>query len=218
MRVMNSENEHWDKVDWAKLVRRFHSAQADIIHAPGGMQVFGAELEAEAMRRAIEGQTLRLSSDKDRGDVGLVPAGMAEARVELQLWSANAERDRATARYQEVINEYCSEKAVLARELAAAVRDANNERRVPSRFRREGVEIAAGWLDSAAVYNDAHGTAKVATDDAIGPAPTVNSTESYYAHKRFEERRHVAYNAAIRALADYDRQNLAESGAGEVAS
>lgn len=199
--------DYWATVDFIRLAKRYNAALTALIHDEPD-QRSGDDLIAEALRRALDGRHLRRHPDPyGQTIVTLVPETEVAARIELAIWSANAERDRAAQRTAEILDEYHHHRASLTRALADELDASSTERTVPAKLRREGIRMAANGLRNAAAQADAR-AAKSVTDAAVGPAPKwqINAgwVANHAAEERYITRRDAAFAAAMAALIAFD--------------
>ncbi len=124
----------WDNVDWASAARKFAEIQGDMLHReqPG---LHGDDFWAEALRRLF-------------GRIGheLWPVAGPEPAEQLHAgcWAALESSERQA---REQYARFTAALAAGGKTYAAHLRAKCNEVTVPSRYRREGVLIAASWLD-----------------------------------------------------------------------
>lgn len=142
-------------VGWATLARRLQSEMSRLVHHdPAGQQLHGDEFYAEALRRAFGyrtndgadgGRTLPYDTvDEGTGLTTLAYSDyLRESCTILDRLNAEAAKKEAKEAHDEA-------RRVLrdsARDLAKLIRECTNERTVPAKFRREGVLLAADWID-----------------------------------------------------------------------
>ncbi|MFY1674000.1 hypothetical protein ACN27G_29275 [Plantactinospora sp. WMMB334] len=123
---------------WPDLGRRFQQIQATLIHGDGEPVLSGDDFYGEALRRL-------LTSDS---------GWMTRAEYEWHLRGHHVFNGSAAETARRQAREARARYAVSARairvELAARLREAgSSERIVPSRYRRDGVLLAADWIDPA---------------------------------------------------------------------
>jgi hypothetical protein len=142
-------------IDWLKLAARLQDEQSKMVHHEGA-QPYGNEFYAEALRRAFGYQRQDGTDGRDlpydtvSPSTGLTTVAEADHLREshtivdrLNSERANEEVKRMHAEVRRVYRE-------ARRDLAKELRTWCNERSVPSRFRREGVLLAADRLNPAA--------------------------------------------------------------------
>jgi hypothetical protein len=140
------------EIDWAGLAQRFQETTTRMIHHEDGSPRYGNNFYAEALRRTFGYQPAgapprELPYPVVNPSTGLTTTAAADHirdghTVLDRLARADAERQRDEAREEahRVLRD-------AARDLAKLIRGCTNERTVPSRYRREGVLLAADWID-----------------------------------------------------------------------
>jgi hypothetical protein len=124
---------------WAELGRRFQEVQDGLIHGEGEPVRSGDDFYGEALRRLLtpDNSGWMTQADHDR----LI-------QVHHVFNGSAAETARRQAR--EARARYAVSGRKMRAELADWLREAgSNERVVPSRYRRDGVLLAADWIDPA---------------------------------------------------------------------
>ena len=143
-------------LDWTKLASRLNEIRAAMIHHEQA-SLYGDEFEAEALRRLFGFQPANppdsphIPYETVSPSTGLTTIAQADHNRDshtvidrLNREAAERERDAARAETRRVMTE-------ARRDIAEALRNWCNERTVPSRFRREGVLLAASRIDPKAV-------------------------------------------------------------------
>lgn len=134
-------------VDWDRIARRLGEVKAHMIHHEE-RQLYGTAFEAEALRRTFGYVPVgEHGYDHLRTGCGLTTDAYAE-----HLYSGNALVDRlnlerAEAKVKEMRAEVRRVYAEARKDIANYLRDWCNERTVPSRYRREGVQQVINLLD-----------------------------------------------------------------------
>lgn len=137
------------QVDWSELARRFQQAMMELVHLDPQPR-YGDELYAEALRRALGWQEQGPGGHPPYETVrfpGLLTEGEHEHVVHSHTVVDRLNAERVTRENKEIRERYRVETTRIRAELAQALRASTNERTVPSRYRREGVLLAADWLD-----------------------------------------------------------------------
>jgi hypothetical protein len=125
------------EIDWADAGRQLGAIMAGMMHGEG-TDLHGAEFYGEALRRLFA----RI------GHQWVTEAHMMRVLAMNRAQDrANGEAAQATLRHY--TGEYERKLADAAGVLAGAIRARCDERTVPSRYRREGVLLAADWLAPA---------------------------------------------------------------------
>lgn len=139
-------------VDWTALADKLQRVQTDMIHRDN-VQLHGTEFYAEALRRTFgydphDGTTNReLPYDDVAPSTGLTTLAHADylrgahtVMDRMNREHAEKQRDEARAEARAVLRD-------AAQRLADRIREWCNDRRVPSRYRREGALYAADVID-----------------------------------------------------------------------
>lgn len=121
--------------DWADAGAKFSDIQNRLMHSEG-TSLHGAEFYGEALRRWWE-----------RFGHNWVPQAEMMRALEINHSVDRANGERAEATLKHFTEEYQRKLADARTEMAKAIRARCNEVTVPSRYRREGVLLAADWLD-----------------------------------------------------------------------
>jgi len=132
-------------IDWVRVARRLADIRARMIHHDDN-QLGGDDFDAEALQRlfaSIGELGLLTQADHDR------VVANREGILRLNLDAANRDLREARAETRRVLDE-------VAANLAGQIRERCNNRSVPARYRREGVLLAADWIDPA-VPKDRYG-------------------------------------------------------------
>ena len=117
--------------DWSDLARKFSAIQADMIHREQS-ELRGDQFWAEALRRLLGGYEPRAAEPE--------PA----ERLHAGCWAALASSERTL---REQYDKFTTALGDARGTCASAIRARCNEVAVPSKYRREGVLLAAEWLD-----------------------------------------------------------------------
>jgi hypothetical protein len=126
---------NWDSIDWAELGRRANQTTAQLHTADLYGDAYYAELLRRVLTTGASGLTTAADADQARyNDVDRI----AREKAEEALAQAQADLYRA--------------QGDAAAEAAATLRGWCNDRTVPSRYRREGVELAATHLEALARF------------------------------------------------------------------
>ena len=120
--------------DWTALAHKLGRLQL-------AMRDEGCELQAEAFL----GESLRRLLEAPGSGFVTWDEHLHALDVNRKVDRANGERAQELLRHER--EEYAATMTGSARAYAAAIRARCNEVTVPSRYRREGVLLAAGWLD-----------------------------------------------------------------------
>jgi len=140
-------------VDWHALADRLQTATADMVHHDTGPQRYGSDFYAEALRRVFEAHPAHEPGGRDLPyDRVSTQTGMITTAEHTWLLDSHTIHNRlalesADATIRELRAEIRRVYAEARQDIAAALREWCNERSVPSRFRREGVLLAAQRLD-----------------------------------------------------------------------
>lgn len=124
-----------DGIDWAKAGEQFSRIQSDLMHGEGS-ELRGAEFYGEVLRRLFARIGPNWVTYEDH---------MRTLELNRRQDRANGERAEATLKH--FTEEYQRKLADARAVMADAIRTRCNEVTVPSRYRREGVLLAAEWLD-----------------------------------------------------------------------
>jgi hypothetical protein len=139
-------------IDWLRLANRLQVEITNLIHGENQPQLSGDAFYAEALRRAlmfssndVEGQrqlpygTVRFPglTTQDEADY------LRDSHTIIDRLNAERAREKVAAMRIELKRVYRD----AARDLAKYVRDGCNERTVTAKLRREGVMLAADWID-----------------------------------------------------------------------
>ncbi|MGW3607812.1 hypothetical protein [Micromonospora sp. NPDC005161] len=126
-----------DRTDWLALGRRLQDIQNQMIHG-GQTHRYGDDYYGEALRQLL--------TDSRSGWIST-----AEHQWLIDLHTGVDRRNLQAANRQarEARSRYAVAGRKLRAELAGWLREVTNERSVPARYRREGVLLAADWIDPA---------------------------------------------------------------------
>lgn len=125
--------------DYAALADQFAQIQGRLLRDPERTYRAHADLVAAALRELLSGRRSGFCTNRERTDELNGHAVLERLRAERA--EAEARRDRAIA---DAI------RVELAGRYAANLREWCNDRTVSAKLRREGVELAAQWLESVA--------------------------------------------------------------------
>ncbi|MGK5741506.1 hypothetical protein [Micromonospora sp. URMC 103] len=126
-----------DATDWVALGRRLQEIQNTLIHREQ-IPRYGDEYYAEALRRLLTDSRS-----------GWMPTAEHDRLVDLHTQVDRRNLREANRRAREARARYVTASRKIRGELAGWLRRVTNDRTVPSRYRREGVLLAADWLDPA---------------------------------------------------------------------
>lgn len=121
-------------VDWLALGRKLGEIESGMIHGDNS-DLHGDEFRAEALRRLLENRP------------GWITLEEHYRVLDLNRRQDRANGEAAKATLARLSAEYERKMRDSAREYAEAIRYRATESEVPSRYRREGVLLAAEWLD-----------------------------------------------------------------------
>lgn len=139
-------------VDWLRLAHQLQAEIAKLIHGENQPQLSGDEFYAEALRRAMSFSPNNVEGQRQLpygtvGFPGLTTQDEADylrdSHTIIDRLNAERAREEVAAMRIEVRRVYRD----AARDLAKYVRDGCNERTVTAKLRREGVMLAADWID-----------------------------------------------------------------------
>lgn len=149
-------------VNWDALAQQLQRHMTDMVHHDTDRR-YGDEFYAEALRRtfgysANDGSDGRrvLPYDTVNRTTGLTTVAEADWTRDSHTVVDRLARESAETQIKEMRAEVRRVYRESAADLAALIRGRCNERSVPSRLRREGVLLAADWIDPA-VPKDAFG-------------------------------------------------------------
>ena len=135
-------------IDWIKLARRLQEVQAQMIHHDE-VNRYGDEFYAEALRRTLGYREPHghITHETVSESTGLMTTAHADHLIEgytvlSRLHAEDMERQAKAAREET--------RRILqdaARDLAKWIREWCNDRTVSAKTRRQGVLIAANWID-----------------------------------------------------------------------
>ncbi|WP_262285452.1 hypothetical protein [Micromonospora sp. MA102] len=126
-----------DHTDWVTLGRRLQAIQNSMIHC-GEPHRYGDYYYAEALRRLLTDSRS-----------GWIPTAEHLWLLDLHAQVNRRNLQEANRRAREARTRYATASAKIRAEVAGWLRRVANERTVPARYRREGVLLAADWLDPA---------------------------------------------------------------------
>lgn len=140
-------------INWMTLAERLHNMRMHMAHHED-TGLSGLAFEAEALRRtfrfsANDGSDGRrpLPYETISAATGLMSIAEADHLRNMHTAVDRANRQEAE---QDAVKARAETRRVLidaARDLAGYLRQRCNDRTVPSRYRREGVLLAADWID-----------------------------------------------------------------------
>lgn len=147
------------EVNWPALGRKLSEIMNDLVHRDT-VQRYGDDFYGEALRRLVKSGELTVT---ERGRTREIPADNPDRKHGYALrletygvdWLASEVRmlhGQIASAEQGKRDAWAETRRVLANtasELAKWLRERTNERTVPAKFRREGVLLAADWLDPA---------------------------------------------------------------------
>jgi hypothetical protein len=134
--------------DYTALGKRYTQITARLLHDPDRTWTTGSDLNAQALAELLARGDSGFSSDREHVhnlNGHTVVDRLNREDAEESARQARAETDRV--------------RAHAATGLAAGLREWCNDRTVPAKLRREGVELAARWLDQMAAHNSARADA-----------------------------------------------------------
>ncbi|WJK33153.1 hypothetical protein [Solwaraspora sp. WMMA2065] len=127
-----------DPTNWPALGRRLQQIQARMIHGDGEPVLSGDDFYGEALRRLLT-----------RTDSGWMTRADHDRFIRAHHVFNGSAAAAARRQAREARARYAAAARTIRAELAAWLREAANERTVPSRYRRDGVLLAADWIDPA---------------------------------------------------------------------
>lgn len=128
----------WSEPDWHDLRNRLGALEAEVREAQPDIP--WRDVSAEALRRLVLDH-----------HGGLMVRAQATYELESEQMQAQRNYDRHAAEMRALRESRGSEEAEVRKRVGAFLRDAaNNPRLVSSRYRAEGVRMAAGWIDGGA--------------------------------------------------------------------
>ncbi|WP_428962979.1 hypothetical protein [Micromonospora fluostatini] len=158
-----------DGTDWAALGRRLQDIRAHLIYE-GGLHRYDDGHHAEALRRLLTSP-----------NSGWISLAEHERLLDLRTGADRRNLHEANRRAREARARYVATSRAVRAELARWLRRVTNDRTVPSRYRREGVLLAADWLDPTtptALYPTERNTdtSDASTRSAPSPAAAIPLT------------------------------------------
>ncbi|MFI6163071.1 hypothetical protein ACIA59_24355 [Micromonospora haikouensis] len=128
-----------DPTYWPDLGRRFQEIQAKLLHGDDGEPLLsGSDFYGEALRRLLT------------SDSGWMTQAEYEWHIRAHHVFNGSAAETARRQAREARARYAASARAVRAELAEQLREAgSNERIVPSRYRRDGVLLAADWIDPA---------------------------------------------------------------------
>ncbi|SCL17748.1 hypothetical protein [Micromonospora inyonensis] len=128
-----------EPTNWPDLGRRFQGIQARLIHGDREPVLSGDDFYGEALRRLLT-----------RSDSGWMTRADHDRLIRAHHVFNGSATEEARRQAREARARYAVSGRAMRAELAAWLREvASNERIVPSRYRRDGVLLAADWIDPA---------------------------------------------------------------------
>ncbi|WBB78576.1 hypothetical protein O7606_20460 [Micromonospora sp. WMMD882] len=128
-----------EDTNWSALGRRFQEIQATMIHGDGEPALGGDAFYGEALRRLLT-----------RGDSGWITRAAHDQLIQAHHVFSGSALEIARRQARQARARYAVSARGIRAELAAWLREAgSNERVVSSRYRRDGVLLAADWIDPA---------------------------------------------------------------------
>ncbi len=157
-----------DTINWDRLADRLLGIQRDMMHE----KYSGNDFHAEALRRAFhftpagEPNDVRRVLPYDQIRVsGLTTQAQADHTRDGHTVMDRLNREAAEKQVREMRAEMARVYLEARKDVAEAIRSRCNERTVPAKFRREGVLLAADWIDPA-VPKDQYGNITHAEESA----------------------------------------------------
>ncbi|MFE9690652.1 hypothetical protein [Micromonospora sp. NPDC005806] len=126
-----------DHTDWVALGRRLQNIQNTLVHHEKTPR-YGDDYYAEALRRLLTDSRC-----------GWMSTAEHQWLLDLHTQVDRRNAQEANRRAREARARYAAASRKIRAELAGWLRRVTNERTVPARYRREGVLLAADWLDPA---------------------------------------------------------------------
>ncbi|MFC0505008.1 hypothetical protein [Micromonospora costi] len=126
-----------DGTDWRALGRLLQQIQNQLIHRDQ-LPRYGDDYYAESLRRLLTDSRC-----------GFITTAEHQRLVDLHTQVDRRNLQDANRRAREARARYATASRKIRAELAGWLRRVANDRTVPSRYRREGVLLAADWLDPA---------------------------------------------------------------------
>ena len=135
-------------IDWLKLAERMQRIQADMIHHKQ-TDLHGSEFYAEALRRTLGFQPPHdhVQHETVASSTGLTTIAYADHLREGCTVIDRLDREAAEKQVAEMRAEVTRVYREARADAADHIRQRCNERSVPARYRREGVLLAADWID-----------------------------------------------------------------------
>lgn len=125
--------------DYQALGERYTQITARLIHAPERVWTTGSDLNARVLQELLTSRSSGFRTDREHvhnlnshSVVDRMNAEAAEERAQAARVEADQIRAELAARYADALREWC------------------NDRTVSGTYRREGVELAAQWLERVA--------------------------------------------------------------------
>ncbi|SCL56385.1 hypothetical protein [Micromonospora chersina] len=126
-----------DPTDWVALGRRLQNIQNTLVHHESTPR-YGDDYYAEALRRLLTDSRC-----------GWISTTEHQWLLDLHTQVDRRNAQEANRRAREARARYATASRTIRAELAGWLRRVTNEQTVPARYRREGVLLAADWLDPA---------------------------------------------------------------------
>ncbi len=154
-----------DHTDWVVLGRLLQDIQNQLVHGDQTRR-YGDDYYAEALRRLLTDSRS-----------GWMPIAEHYRLVDLHTYVDRRNLQEANRRAREARARYATASAKIRAGMAGWLGHLTNDRTVPSRYRREGVLLAADWIDPATPASP-YPSLRPATDTtpatAQRPAPLVD--------------------------------------------
>lgn len=141
-------------IDWTRIADRLQNIRRVMAYEENYR---GDNFEAEAMRRCFgyvaadssgpDGRAREVPYERLQHGQGLTTDAEAKYVRDGHTVIDRLNRERAEQQVKEMRAEVARVYLEARKDVAAAIRSRCNEYSVPSKYRREGVELAADWID-----------------------------------------------------------------------
>lgn len=146
-----------NSVDWDRLGARLNEVLRQMVHGTPEQQYTGPNFYVEAVRRTlgyVAAGELTTSErtfpyDNLKHGFGLITAAQAKHETDGVAYFDRIGREKAEEQVKEMRAELARARREAGSDFAEYLRNRCNERTVPSRYRREGVNWAADMIDPA---------------------------------------------------------------------